>query len=161
VHFSLDVWTKGSVIRGWLIELMASQHRRTKGLRRVPSYVDDTGEVNWLVEDALRLEVPIPVIAQSVMQLLESREGSRAWARSIAVMRQGFGGHRPGRLSRRDASAGMAAWWRTGKSRRIPSVALCLPPTVRINANRPSPDADRVGWNAPATCTPGSAVPSR
>jgi 6-phosphogluconate dehydrogenase len=45
----------------------------------------DTGEVNWLVDDAMRMEVPVPVIAQSVMQLLA--------ARAVAMMRHGFGGH--------------------------------------------------------------------
>jgi 6-phosphogluconate dehydrogenase len=49
--------------------------------------------VNWLVADALRLEVPIPVIAQSVMQLFASRDDRRLWARAIAMMRHGFGGH--------------------------------------------------------------------
>jgi 6-phosphogluconate dehydrogenase len=36
-------------------------------LENVPSYVDETGEVNWLVDDALHMEVPVPVISQAVM----------------------------------------------------------------------------------------------
>jgi 6-phosphogluconate dehydrogenase len=59
----------------------------------VPSHVDDTGEVNWLVSDALELEVPIPVIAQAVVQLVASRDPRDAAARAIALMRHGFGGH--------------------------------------------------------------------
>ena len=39
------------------------------------------------------MEVPIPVIAQSVMQLFASREKTQIWAKSIAMMRHGFGGH--------------------------------------------------------------------
>lgn len=50
-----------------------------------------------LMADALRLEVPIPVIAQSVMQLFASRDDWRLWARAIAMMRHGFGGHPYGR----------------------------------------------------------------
>jgi 6-phosphogluconate dehydrogenase len=49
--------------------------------------------VNWLVADALRMEVPVPVIAQSVMQLLASRDRQRNWARAIVMMRHAFGGH--------------------------------------------------------------------
>ncbi|HKQ68777.1 MAG TPA: hypothetical protein VJT73_05525, partial [Polyangiaceae bacterium] len=60
---------------------------------RIPPYVDDTGEVNWLVADAMRMEVPIPVIAESVMQLFASRDTAKVWARAIAMMRHGFGGH--------------------------------------------------------------------
>ena len=52
-----------------------------------------TGEVGWLVSDALHLEVPVPVIALSVMQLFASRDDERLWARAIAMMRHGFGGH--------------------------------------------------------------------
>jgi 6-phosphogluconate dehydrogenase len=39
------------------------------------------------------MEVPIPVIGQSVQQLLASRDDRRLWARAIAMMRHGFGGH--------------------------------------------------------------------
>jgi 6-phosphogluconate dehydrogenase len=89
----LEAWRHGSVIRSWLVDLVARHFRDHGGLDQVPPYVEDTGEVNWLVADALRLEVPVPVIAQSVMQLVASRDGEKAWARAIAVMRHGFGGH--------------------------------------------------------------------
>jgi 6-phosphogluconate dehydrogenase len=86
-------WRFGSVIRSWLVDLMEEGLRTEGGLDRVPGYVDDTGEVNWLVADAMRMEVPIPVIAQSVMQLLLSRDSDKDWARAIAIIRHGFGGH--------------------------------------------------------------------
>jgi len=89
----LRCWRHGSVIRSWLIDLMEAAYRSEGGLESIPSYVEDTGEVNWLVADALRMEVPVPVIAQSVMQLLSSRDGQQNWARAIAMMRHGFGGH--------------------------------------------------------------------
>jgi 6-phosphogluconate dehydrogenase len=55
--------------------------------------VKDTGPVNWLVDDALHMEVPIPVIAQAPMQLFASCDERRNWAHAIAIMRYGFGGH--------------------------------------------------------------------
>ena len=39
------------------------------------------------------MEVPIPAITQSVMKLFASRDDDRHWARAIAMMRHGFGGH--------------------------------------------------------------------
>ena len=93
----LRCWRHGSVIRSWLVDLMEDAYRTRMGLGAVPDYVEDTGEVNWLVDDALRMEVPIPVIAQSVMQLLAGRDEQRNAARAIAVMRHGFGGHPFGR----------------------------------------------------------------
>jgi 6-phosphogluconate dehydrogenase len=98
-HDTLDIpgvlrcWRNGSVIRSWLIDLMEESYRMGNGLDAIPPYVEDTGEVNWLVSDALRMEVPVPVIAQAVMQLFASRDDERLWARAIAMMRHGFGGH--------------------------------------------------------------------
>jgi 6-phosphogluconate dehydrogenase len=96
--FNLDLakifknWSNGSVIRGWLVELME------KGLVRrnfddVQSYIEDTGEVNWLIQDALNKEIPIPVISQSVMELFKSRNKVSETYKAIALMRHGFGGH--------------------------------------------------------------------
>ncbi|MEJ6981270.1 phosphogluconate dehydrogenase (NAD(+)-dependent, decarboxylating) [Pedobacter sp. P351] len=89
----LKTWNNGSVIRSWLIELMAKIYNENNGFESVPSYIEDTGEVNWLVADAMRMEVPVPVIAQSVMQLFASRNTERIADKAIAMMRHGFGGH--------------------------------------------------------------------
>ena len=100
--FNLDLasifknWSNGSVIRGWLVELME------KGLKEqnfddIQSYVEDTGEVNWLIQDAINKEIPIPVISQSIMELFKSRIKDNDTYRSIALMRHGFGGHPFGR----------------------------------------------------------------
>jgi 6-phosphogluconate dehydrogenase len=89
----LRCWARGSVIRSWLVELIEQEYRSKGGLQDIPGYVEDTGEVNWLIDDALHLEVPVPVIAQSVMQLLLSRDREKNWARAVAMMRHGFGHH--------------------------------------------------------------------
>jgi 6-phosphogluconate dehydrogenase len=93
----LEAWRHGSVVRSWLVDLLAREYAERGGLQGVPGTVEDTGEVSWLVADALRMEVPIPVIAQAVMQLFASRDDERRWARAIAAMRHGFGGHAVGR----------------------------------------------------------------
>ncbi len=89
----LRCWRFGSVIRSWLIDLMEEAYRKQGGLGEINPYVEDTGEVNWLVDDALHMEVPVPVIAESVMQLFVSRDSGHAASRAIAMMRHGFGGH--------------------------------------------------------------------
>ncbi|WBO86565.1 NADP-dependent phosphogluconate dehydrogenase [Hymenobacter yonginensis] len=88
----LQLWNNGSVVRSWLVELMQKMYDQEAGFT-VPSYIEDTGEVNWLVADALHMEVPIPVITQSVMQLFTSRDQDPTWAKAVAMMRHGFGGH--------------------------------------------------------------------
>ena len=96
--FDLDLqkvfknWSNGSVIRGRLVELM-EKGLREEDIEGIASYVEDTGEVNWLVQDAINKEVPIPVISQSVMELFKSRRHDGDAYSSIALMRHGFGGH--------------------------------------------------------------------
>jgi len=89
----LHCYRHGSVIRCWLMDLMEAAYRENGGTDEIPAYVEDTGEVNWLVDDALHMEVSIPVISQSVMQLFASRDSEKNWARAVAMMRHGFGGH--------------------------------------------------------------------
>lgn len=89
----LECWRHGSVVRSWLVDLMARSYREYNSLEGVPPYVSDTGEVNWLVDDALHMDTPMPVITQAVMQLVASRDQKKNWARAIAMMRHGFGGH--------------------------------------------------------------------
>jgi 6-phosphogluconate dehydrogenase len=93
----LECWRHGSVIRSWLVDLLAQAYAADPQMKKPGAYIEDTGEVNWLVADALRMEVPVPVIAQSVMQLFASRDETRSWARAIVAMRHGFGGHPYGR----------------------------------------------------------------
>jgi 6-phosphogluconate dehydrogenase len=93
------------------MDLMHTAYVSEGGLERVPPFVEDTGEVNWLVDDALHLEVPVPVIALAVMQLIASRDERKLAARAIAMMRHGFGGHPygphdPTRRERREGRIG-------------------------------------------------------
>ncbi len=93
LHDIFQNWSHGSVIRSWLVELMAQGLEEIKDMRAVPSYIEDTGEVNWLVQEALDREIPIPVITQSVIELFRSRTKESDAYRAIAMMRHGFGGH--------------------------------------------------------------------
>ncbi|MBS3815927.1 MAG: decarboxylating 6-phosphogluconate dehydrogenase, partial [Hadesarchaea archaeon] len=88
-------WSNGSVIRSWLVELMEKGLRseETPDFEDIENYIEDTGEVNWLVQEAIKNEVPTPVIAQSVIELFKSRGEQKEAYKAIALMRHGFGGH--------------------------------------------------------------------
>ena len=94
------IWTllKYSVIRGWLVELM-EKGLREQNFDNIQSYIEGTGEVNWLVQDALNKEIPIPVISQSVTELFKSRIKDSDTYKAIALMRHGFGGHPVGKMN--------------------------------------------------------------
>lgn len=90
---TLECWRHGSVIRSWLIDLMARAYKGDPAMQQATGYIEDTGEVNWLVSDAMTFDVPVPVIAQAVMMLMRSRESSSISDKSIIEMRHQFGGH--------------------------------------------------------------------
>jgi len=85
-------WSNGSVIRGWLVELI-EKGLRDYDLSQIQSYVEDTGEVNWLVHHSVNKEIPIPIISQSIMELFKSRIKDMDSYKAIALMRHEFGGH--------------------------------------------------------------------
>lgn len=97
-EFSLDLpalfhnWSHGSVIRGWLVELM-ERSLREHPLEEVSGFVEDTREVKWAVEYALEKEAWIPVIAQSELALYRYREPDSAAGKAVALLRNAFGGH--------------------------------------------------------------------
>ena len=93
LHDIFRNWSNGSVIRSWLVELMAGGLEEVHDLNAVPAYIEDTGEVNWLVQEAIDREIPIPVITQSVIELFRSRRRESDAYRAIAMIRHGFGGH--------------------------------------------------------------------
>lgn len=97
-QFDLDLeaifenWSHGSVIRGWLIELMA-KGLKEKEFNTIPPYIEDTGEVNWLLQVAIDREISTPFIAMAIMQLFQTRGSGQDCARAVALLRHGYGGH--------------------------------------------------------------------
>jgi 6-phosphogluconate dehydrogenase len=90
----VKTWNSGGVISSALLgNLHDALSEQAGTLSEVPPYVEDTGEVAWVLADALSMEVPVPVIAAAQMALFENRDSDEAWARAIAAMRHAFGGH--------------------------------------------------------------------
>lgn len=86
-------WCNGSVIRSWLVELMEKGLKEGPEVDKMEDYVEDTGEVNWLALEAIKKEIPVPIILQSITELFKSRYRQNDTYKAIALMRHGFGGH--------------------------------------------------------------------
>jgi 6-phosphogluconate dehydrogenase len=86
-------WAHGSVIRGWLVELMEQGLKSGLSLEEISPYVEDTGEVNWVLEEAICREIPIPVISQAVWALMKSRDEKQYASRTVSLLRHEFGEH--------------------------------------------------------------------
>ena len=87
------VWSHGSVIRGWLMELMAQALQKDPKLGGLTGTIADSGEGRWTVEAALEHEVSIPVIAASLFARYRSRSEENLSDRAVAALRHEFGGH--------------------------------------------------------------------
>lgn len=87
------LWNHGSVVRSWLNELAERAFAREGQLSGIRGYVEDSGEGRWTVEEALRLNVPAPVITQSLLARFRSRQTESFGAKLIAALRREFGGH--------------------------------------------------------------------
>ena len=98
-HFTLDlhqvaaVWNRGSVVRSWINELAERAFARGADLAGIKGYVEDSGEGRWTIQEAMDLDVPAPVITQSLLERFHSRESESYAAKVIAALRHEFGGH--------------------------------------------------------------------
>lgn len=86
-------WNHGSVIRSWLMELAEQQFGAHADLAEIKGVVDASGEAKWTVESALDFEVPVPVIALSLMVRNASKQDDNFACKVLSVLRNGFGGH--------------------------------------------------------------------
>jgi 6-phosphogluconate dehydrogenase len=88
-----QIWRYGSVVRSWLLDLAADALSKNPKLDGLEAFVEDSGEGRWTVMEAIDLNVSAPVITESLMRRIRSREENNFTDRMLAVMRNEFGGH--------------------------------------------------------------------
>ncbi|MDA0262724.1 MAG: decarboxylating 6-phosphogluconate dehydrogenase [Chloroflexi bacterium] len=88
-----ETWRYGSVVRSWLLDLAAAALAEDPGLATLDSYVDDSGEGRWTVDESVELAVPIPVITMALQARFRSRQERPFGGRMLAALRNQFGGH--------------------------------------------------------------------
>ena len=97
--FGLDIaqisriWSHGSVVRSWLLELTSRALVENPGMEGIQSYVEDSGEGRWTVQESVDLGVPLPVITASLQARFRSRQDQPFSGKLLAAMRRQFGGH--------------------------------------------------------------------
>lgn len=93
VPASLEVWRHGSVVRSWLLDLLADGLAKDPGLASVRGYAEDSGEGRWTVEEAIAHAVPVPAISAALYARFASRQDDSPAMKAIATLRNQFGGH--------------------------------------------------------------------
>ena len=90
---AFKAWTRGTVVRSWLLDLLVAALEKNPDLEDVSGYTVDSGEGRWTVEEAVANSVPMPVIAASLFSRFASRQEESPAMRAVAALRGGFGGH--------------------------------------------------------------------
>jgi 6-phosphogluconate dehydrogenase len=88
-----DLWNQGSVVRSWLLELLASAFGRNARLEDIRGVVQDSGEGRWTLQQAIDTAVPAPAIATALFRRFRSRQENTFSDRVLAALRREFGGH--------------------------------------------------------------------
>ena len=90
---AFKAWSRGTVVRSWLLDLMVKALEENPHLDDVSDYTNDSGEGRWTVEEAIALGVPMPVISASLFARFASRQQASPTMQAVAALRGQFGGH--------------------------------------------------------------------
>jgi 6-phosphogluconate dehydrogenase len=88
-----ESWRHGTVIRSWLLDLVAGFLAEDARLESIAPVVADSGEGRWAAIESVELGVPTPVMTLALMQRFASQGRGEYADRLLARMRQSFGGH--------------------------------------------------------------------
>ena len=88
-----EVWSRGSVVASWLLDLTAISLLEQPTLERFSGRVSDSGEGRWTILAAIESTAPAPVLTASLFQRFTSRGEDDFAAKVLSAMRFQFGGH--------------------------------------------------------------------
>jgi 6-phosphogluconate dehydrogenase len=89
----LQAWSRGTVVRSWLLDLLVAALKDDPALAQLEDYVEDSGEGRWTIEEAIRHAVPLPVISAALFARFASRQDASPAMKAVAALRHQFGGH--------------------------------------------------------------------
>ncbi|GAA4351138.1 decarboxylating 6-phosphogluconate dehydrogenase [Angustibacter luteus] len=90
---AFKAWSRGTVVRSWLLDLMVRALEQDPELDEIRGYVDDTGEGRWTVQEGVENAVPMPVISGALFARFVSRQDDSPAMKAVAALRNQFGGH--------------------------------------------------------------------
>jgi len=88
-----EMWRHGSVVRSWLLDLIADFLNQHRSMDTIRPLVADSGEGRWTAIEAVELGVPAPVMSLALMARFASQGNDDFASKLLAMMRAGFGGH--------------------------------------------------------------------
>ncbi len=90
---TLKAWSRGTVVRSWLLDLLVEALEADPELASIDDWVADSGEGRWTVDEAIDHAVPLPVISAALFARFASRQDDSPAMKAVAALRHQFGGH--------------------------------------------------------------------
>src|SRR5665647_894594 len=90
---TLKAWTRGTVVRSWLLDLLVAALEEDPELGSIDDWGEDSGEGRWTVDEAIDQAVPVPVISAALFARFASRQVGSPAMKAVAALRRQFGGH--------------------------------------------------------------------
>jgi 6-phosphogluconate dehydrogenase len=88
-----ETWRHSSVVRSWLLDLIAGALAKEPDMEDIAPVVPDSGEGRWTVLESVEQGVSLPVITLALQARFASQDAEGYQARLLSVMRNAFGGH--------------------------------------------------------------------
>jgi 6-phosphogluconate dehydrogenase len=88
-----NVWAHGSVVRSWLVELLAKALEEDPTLDKLTGRVGGGETGTWALKTAKELRVETPVIERSLEARKKSLTNPTFTGKVISALRKGYGGH--------------------------------------------------------------------
>src|SRR5690625_1950693 len=89
----ISAWKRGTVVRSWLLDLLADALAEDPNFAHIRGYAEDSGEGRWTVQEAIDQAVPAPVISAALYARFTSRQEDSPAMQAVAALRNQFGGH--------------------------------------------------------------------
>lgn len=86
-------WTRGTVVRSWLLDLLVKALDESPGLDGIDGHTTDSGEGRWALQEAISNSVPTPVLATALFARFASRQPNSPTMQMVSALRGQFGGH--------------------------------------------------------------------
>ncbi|GAA2334522.1 decarboxylating 6-phosphogluconate dehydrogenase [Saccharopolyspora halophila] len=93
VPATIKAWSRGTVVRSWLLDLLVRALEEDPELSELRGYVQDSGEGRWTIEESINNSVPAPVMTAALFARFASRQDDSPAMKAVAALRNQFGGH--------------------------------------------------------------------
>lgn len=93
VPSTIKAWSRGTVVRSWLLDLLVRALEEDPNLEELRGWVTDSGEGRWTVQESIENSVPTPVITASLFARFSSRQDDSPAMKAVSALRNQFGGH--------------------------------------------------------------------